>query len=283
MSGVSFGTMKFRLVTFVALLATGFALASSPASAQRPIPGIKQTVAFKKLKNYTQFLYSKRNVATPAARKGVYRSNLTQRRQTANRKVQALFQQKITRIKKQDDNQERRQIKQIRVNQKNQVQNIKQDLAERLADLQADQNAAVQRIYNRFAPQINSRANQRDRLRRQLNRTTNPTRRAKLIRQIDKLQTQINGLVSDRTTAVNNVNSRYSARITSVTNLYNSRIANARASAQRQIQQARNAWRRTFRTQFAAAKTRRTAQKDLVGTVASRGFGYIEQMPPVNE
>ncbi len=275
--------MKLRLVTLIALIATGFAITASPASAQRPIPGIKQTVAFKQLKNYVQILYTKRNVATPSARKAIYKTNLTSRRNNANLKVNSLYTQKLNRISKQDDRQERRQIKQIRINQKMQVQGIKQDLAERITDIQSDQNAAVQRIFNRFAPSINSRADQRDRLKRQLARTTNPTRRASLTRQINRLQTQINGLVSDRTTAVNNVNSRYQARITSVTNLYNSRIANARSAAQRQIQQARNAWRQTFRTQVQAAKTRRDAQKDLVGTVAERGFGYIEQMPPVNE
>lgn len=282
-AGVTFDTMKLRLVTLVALVATGFAITASPASAQRPIPGIKQTVAFKQLKNYTEFLFSKRNTAASSARKTTYKTNLTMRRKNANLKVNSLFSQKINRIKKQDDNQQRRQVRQIRINQKRQVSAIKQDLAERLADLQADQNAAVQRVFDKYASQINFKANRRDALKRQLKRATNPTRRAQLIRQINKLQTQINGLVSDRTTEVNNVNSRYAARATSVTNLYNSRIANARASAQEQIQQAKNAWRQTFRTQVNAAKTRRDAQKDLVGTVASRGFGYIQQMPPVNE
>ncbi len=275
--------MKLRLVTIIALIATGFALTASPASAQRPIPGIKQTVAFKKMKNYVQFLYSKRNTATPAARKTIYRNTLTSRRNNANVKVVALYRQKLNRLSKQDDNQQRRQIKQIRINQKNQVQDLRQDLAERLAELQANQNAAIQRVYNQYQPKINIRADKRDRFKRQLRRTVNPTRRAQLIRKIDNLQTQINALVSDRNTDVNNINSRYAARQTSITNLYNSRIANVKANAQQQIQQARNAWRRTFRTQVQAAKTRRNAQKELVGTVAQRGFGYIEQMPPVNE
>ncbi len=274
--------MKLRLVTIIALIATGFALTASPASAQRPIPGIKQTVAFKKMKNYVQFLYSKRNTATPAARKTIYRNTLTTRRNNANVKVVALYRQKLNRLSKQDDNQQRRQIKQIRINQKNQVQDLRQDLAERLAELQANQNAAIQRVYNQYQPKINIRADKRDRFKRQLRRTVNPTRRAQLIRKIDNLQTQINALVSDRNTDVNNINSRYAARQTSITNLYNSRIANVKANAQQQIQQARNAWRRTFRTQVQAAKTRRNAQKELVGTVAQRGFGYIEQMPPVN-
>lgn len=275
--------MKIRLVALLVTLATGFVLTASPASAQQPIPGIKQTVAFKQLKNYVQLLYGKRDTPVFSKRRQIYRTNLTSRRKNANLKVNALFRQKVNRIKKQDDNQERRQIKQIRISQKRQVQELQGDLADRLADLNADQNAAIQRVYDRYAGQINSRAAKRDRLKAQLRRTTNPTRRAKLIRQIDKLQTQINGLVSDRTTDVNGINSRYAARASSVTNLFNSRIAKVKATAKRQIQQARNAWRQTFRTQHEAAKTRREAQRDLVGTVADRGFGYIQQMPPVNE
>lgn len=275
--------MKLRLVALLAILSTGFFISAIPASAQQPIPGIKQTVAFKKLKNYTEFLFSKRSTPASADRRQSYKSNLTTRRNNANLKVGALYSQKINRLKKQDNNQERRQVKQIRINQKNQVQGLKQDLAERINDLQMDQNDAVQRVYDSYAPQINSRADKRDRLKTQLRRATNPAKRASLIRQIDSLQSRINALVSARTTDVNNVNSRYSARVTSVTNLYNSRIANAKASAQEQIQQARNAWRQTFRTQFAAAKSRRDAQKDLVGTVATRGFGYIEQMPATQE
>lgn len=271
--------MKLRLLTILVALSTGFAVAATPASAQRPIPGIKETVAFKQMKNYTEFLFSKRNTPVFAAKRQTYRTTLTTRRKNANLKVNSLYSQKINRLKKQDNNQERRQVKLIRINQKNQVQGLQQELAQRLAELNSDQNEAVQRIFNSYAPQINSRANKRNRLKAQLRRTSNPVRRAKLIRQIDTIQTRINALVNDRTTDVNNVNSRYSARITSVNNLYNSRIANARANAQRQIQQARNAWRQTFRTQLSAAKTRRGAQKDLVGTVASRGFGYIEQMP----
>jgi len=271
--------MKLRLVAILAILSTGLLFSATPASAQQPIPGIKQTVAFKQLKSYTGFLFSKRNTQASTDRRQTYKSTLTTRRGNANLKVQALYSQKINRLKKQDDNQERRQVKQIRINQKNQVQGLQQELATRIAELNSDQNEAVQRIFNSYAPQINSRANKRNRLKAQLRRTSNPLRRAKLIRQIDTIQTRINALVNDRTTDVNNVNSRYSARITSVNNLYNSRIANARDNAQRQIQQARNAWRQTFRTQLSAAKTRRGAQKDLVGTVASRGFGYIEQMP----
>ena len=275
--------MKLRLVTFLVLIAAGLALTASPASAQRPIPGIKQTVTFKQMKSYVSFLFTKRNSPTPNVRRKKYKTTLTARRKNASLTVDKLFARKLLRLSKQDDNQQRRIVKQILTNQKRQVQAIKQDLAERLAGLQDDQNAAIQRIYNKYAPQINFKANKRDRLKRQLSRTTNPPRRAKLIRQINKLQTQINGLVSDRNTDVNSVNSRYKARITSVTNLYNSRMANVKANAQQQIQQAKNAWRRTFRTQLVAAKARRGAQRDLVNTVAARGFGYIQQMPPAGE
>jgi vacuolar-type H+-ATPase subunit I/STV1 len=275
--------MKLRALALIALITGLLFVAASPASAQRPIPGIKQTVAFKQLKNYVQFLGSRKNVPASSTQKMTFRTNLNTRKRNANQKVNSLFQQKLNRISKQDDNQERRQVKQIRLAQKRQVQALKQDLADRIADIQEDQAQAVQRVYNNYAPRINARADRRDALRRQLNRTTNPAKRAALIRQINRLQTQINALVSDRTIAVNNVNAKYSARISKATNLYNARIASVRASAQRQIQQARNAWRQTFRTQVAAARSRRDGQKEIVAAVASRGVGFIEMMPPVAE
>src|SRR5690606_18745882 len=160
------------------------------------------------------------------------------------------------RIKKQDDRQERRQVKQIRINQQVKVQGIQRALAARLADLRADPAAAVQRAFGRYASKIHSQSARRDALKPQLRPTTDPVRSARLTRQINSLQAQINGLVSDRNTEVNGINSRYATRTTSVTNLYNARIANARSDAKRQIQQVRTAWKQTFRTQFAAAKTR---------------------------
>ncbi len=275
--------MKTRLVSLLVLSLAALVLTSAPASAQQPIPGIKQTVAFKQLKNYVQFLFTKRATPVVNAKRQTFKTNLSKHRKNTNLKVVQLYSRKLMRIAAEDDVKQRRQIKQIRVAQKRQVQGLKQEMADRLAELRGDQNDAVQRVYDSYASQINSRADERDRLKRQLSRTTNPARRTKLTRQIKKLQTQINGLVSDRTTDVNNVNSRYQSRITATTNLYNSRIAQARASAKRQIQQTNNAWKQTFRTQIQAAKARRDAQKDLVGTVADRGFGYIGEMPPADQ
>lgn len=275
--------MKLRALALIALITGLLFVAASPASAQRPIPGIKQTAAYKQLKNYVNFLNGRKSTPTPAARKTVYRTNLNGKKQNANTKVVSLYQQKLLRLSKQDDNQQRRQIKQIRTAQKRQVQALQQDLADRINDIQMDQSEAVQRVYNNYAPKINLRADRRDALKRQLKRTTNPAKRATLIRQIDTLQSQINALVSDRTTAVNNVNSKFSVRISQANNLYNSRIANVRASAQQQIQAAKQAWRQTFRTQINAAKSRRDGQKDMVNALASRGAGYIDQMPPIGE
>lgn len=275
--------MRIRLLSLLVLAVSALVLTASPASAQKPIPGIKQTVAFKQLKSYVQVLSTKRNQPASPARRQNFKAKLSTRRKNANKKVNALYQQKLNRIKKQDDRQERQQVKQIRANQKVKVQGLQQDLAERLADLRADQASAVQRTYDRYAGRINSKSNRRDSLKRQLRRTTNPVKRARLTRQINSLQVQINGLVSDRNTAVNGINSRYATRTTSVTNLFNARIANARSSSKRQIQQVRTAWKQTFRTQFSAAKTRRKSQMNIVTTVATRGQGYIEQMPPVNE
>jgi hypothetical protein len=275
--------MKKRLLVLLALVSTGVVLIGPPSPAQSAVPGIKQTVAFKRLKSYVNLLQSKRTVPVTTTRRQTYKTTLSNRRKTANTKVQALYSRTLLKISREDDKKQRRDIKKIRQNQKAQVQNLNQELNDRVNEIRADQNDAVQRVYDKYAPQINFKANKRDRLKRQLSHTTNPTRRTKLIRQINQLQIQINALINDRTTDVNQVISRYGGRITTVTNLYQQRIKKVKANAQQQIQQEKNAWRQTFRTQIQAAKTRRDAQKAIVGAQAQRGFGFIQQMPPVGD
>jgi len=275
--------MKSRLLVLLALVSTGVVLAGVPSPAQGAVPGIKQTVAFKRLKSYANFLQSKRTVPVDTTRRQAYKTTLANRRKNANTKVQALYSQTLLKISREDDKQQRRDIKQIRLNQKAQVQNLNSRQAVRLGALQDQQSSASQRIYATYALQINPMADKRDRLERQLDKTVNPVKRNQLTRQIDKLQVKINALVSDRTTDLNNLQTNYKIKSQNIRNQFSQQIANVRANAQRQIQQERNAWRQSFRTQIQAAKTRRDAQKDMVASQAERGSGYIEQMPPVDQ
>ena len=275
--------MKIRLAALLVLLTAVLAVTAGPAAAQRPIPGITQTVAYKQLKHQVSFLYEKRNVPVRAARRDAYRATLTTRRKKANLKVKALYSQKLRRLSKQDDRKQRRDIKRIRENQKAQVQDLNARLDGRLAALARKQSAAENRITSSYAARINPLADRRDSHRRHLTRTTNPARRSRIIRQISQLQVRINALVSDRSADLDSLDSRYEARAQSVRNLFTQRITKVKSQARKQIQQAQNPWRQTFRLQIQAAKTRRDAQKDIVDTLAGRGFGYIEQMPPVAE
>jgi len=275
--------MRNRLAALLVLIVAGVMFAAVPASAQSAVPGIKQTPAFKKMKGYVEFLYDRRMKTVTPKKRQTFRTNLRGFRKNADLKANQLFSIRITQIARQDDVQERRQVRRIRVNQKRRVQAQQRALANRVSALKVKQNVAVQRIYNQYQPQINNLADQRDMLKRQLNRTTNPVKRAKLTQKINNLQTRINALVSDRTTDVSEVNARYNARTNSVTALFNARITKIRAQARKQIRQARNAWRRTFRTQLQAAKVRRGADKEIVASVAERGNGYIDQMPSPNQ
>lgn len=282
-AGVSFGTMKNRVLVLLALVSTGLVLAGAPSPAQSAVPGIKQTVAFKRLKSYVNFLQSKRTVPVTAARRQTYKTNLANRRKNANTKVQALYSRTLLKISREDDKKQRRDIKQIRLNQKAQVQNLNARQATQLAALQSKENSASQRIYATYGVQINPLADKRDRLKRQLTKTTNPVKRNQLNRQIKKLQVKVNALVNDRTTDLNNLQTRFNLKAQNIRNQIAQQIANVKSNAQRQIQQERDAWKTTFRTQIQAAKTRRDSQKDMVSSQAERGSGYIEQMPPVDQ
>lgn len=273
--------MKIRPLALVALIASSFVFVTASASAQQPIPGIKQTAAYRQLNTYVNILRAKRSTPTTAARRKVFKTNLTSRRSSANAKVQSLYSLKLTRLSKQDDKQQRRDIKKIRQNQRAQVQSLNASLASRLNALKVKQNAASDRITAAYNVKLNPLADRRDSLRRQLDKTTNPVRRSQLTRQINRIQVQLNALVNDRTTDLNNLANSYNLKAQSVNNLFAARINGVKAQAQQQIQQEQNAWRQTYAAQFQAAKTRRDAQKDMVGALAERGFGYIEQMPPL--
>ncbi len=271
--------MKIRLLVALVLSTFGIALAVSPAVAQKPIPGIKQTAAWKSLHNYVSFLQARRDKAAGPAVKLKYTQTLATRRGNADTRVLALYGRKLMRIAARDDRWQRREIKQIRSNQKRQVQALKGRQADRINALQAKQAIAIRVIQNRYSPKITRLADRRDRLKKKLGNTTKPLERAELKRKIRRVQNRINDLAAAQQDEINSVNSRYETRIAAVNELFNARIAKVKTRAKRQIRQTNRAWKKTFRTQVRAAKVRRDSQKDLVKALALRGTGYIKQMP----
>lgn len=271
--------MKTRLLIGLVLSTLGIAIAASPVVAQKPIPPIQQTAAWKSLESYVSFLEVRRDKPAGAATKSRYTRNLASRRDNAKTRVQALFGQRLMRIASKDDRWQRREIKGIRSNQKRQVQALKARQADRTGVLRSRQAVAQQKVQDRYGPRITRIADQRDRLRKKLAKATNPAKRAFLNRQIKRLQNQINDLSAAQQDELASINSRYAARIAAMNDLFNARIGQAKARAKRLIDQANRAWRKTFRTQLRAAKARRNTQNDLVKTLARRGSGYISEMP----
>lgn len=271
--------MKARLVVALVLSTLGLLAFASSGNAQKPIPGIQQTAPWKSLKRYVSFLQSRRHQVATGAKKQTFRITLKNRRSKADDKVMSLFGHRIARIVAKDDRWQKQQIRKIRRTQKRKVAALKAELADRVSTLQAKQAMAVDRVTARYAPQINRLSDQRLRLERKLARTRKPAKREALARKIKRIKDQINDLVADRQSEVENVNSRYQGRIAGVNDLFNARIAKAKASAKRQIRETNANWKRTFRMQLKAAKTRRDTQKDQVAALAARGRGYIEDMP----
>lgn len=271
--------MKIRMLTAVALSAFGIALCASPATAEKPIPGIKQTPAYKSLKNYVSFLQARRDKVTPAARKSIYRQTLTTRRTNAYTKVNLLLRQTLTRLARKDDRWERRQVQRIRRARNRQVRALRSDQNDRINGLQARQAAEIGQVQDRYGPGINRLVNQRSKLRRKLLKTTNPTRRATLTRQIRQIQGRINDLSAARQDDIDDVNDRYAARISAVNDLFNAKVARAKTRARAQVVEAGRAWRKTFRIQRRAARTRSDTQRGFVRELATRGSGYIDSMP----
>jgi len=280
MTGVTLITMRTRLLTTLALITlTLFGFAASANAAQKPIPSIKSTPEFRQLKGYVATLFAKRDKVTTNAQKGVYKANLKTRRTKANLKATALYNRRVLRISKQDDNKQRRAIKQIRSTQKIRVAKLNDTLNSRLGKLNAKQNAAVDAVNAQYANRIDPLTRKRAILQKRLDKTTNAAKRAKITGKINAVQRQINTLVNARQAAANAVVERYNARAANVKDLFAGRIANVKAAAANQIKQAKSAYKRLYRQQLAAARQKKTADITLITSIRDRGAGYIEQMP----
>jgi len=272
--------MKTRLLSTLVLLPLIALASAAPASAQKPIPNINQTQPYKSLKSYVSFLQSKRTVPASTEKKATYKLTLSSRRTKANLKSKSLYNRRVTRISKQDDNKQRRQIKVIRQAQKAKVNDLKSGLADRLASLQSKENAAIARVNAEYNSRITSLTNKRDILRKRLDKTTNPAKRDKITIKINATQKQINKLVNSRNADVDVVQTKYNGKVDNVNDLFAAKIQRAKDSAANQITQAKNAYKKIYRAQIAAAKTKKASEISLITDLANRGTGYIAEMPP---
>lgn len=274
--------MKTRLLSTLALFSLIVLGAASPATAgKRPIPGIKKTPEYRTLKRYVNFLGTKRDVPATNNRKATYRLKLKAKRTDANLKAKALYNRRITRISRRDDDKQRRVIRKIRHNQKVRVTRLTASLNVRLGKLNAKQAIAVSRINANFAPRIDSLVSKRTKLQKKLAKAKRPARRAAIIVKINKVQRKINRIVDKRQAAVNSVVARYDGRARSVKSLFTARINNVRKSARSDVRQAKRAYKRLYRDDIRSAKQRKRGEIDLITGLAARGSGYISQMPPI--
>lgn len=271
--------MKARTLPLVALVALVVLGSASTATAQAPIPKLQTTAPYKSLKNYVNMLQGRSATPTTAQRKQVFRSQLVAKRNAANAKAKSIFNLTIARIKKKDDVQERAQVKRIRQNQKTQVTALNASLAAQLSAIAASERLAVDRVNDRYARRINPLGRERDALRRELKKTKNPIRRMTLTNKINKLQADINALYQSKQTDLNAIEARFDSRQDAANNRFQTRIKNVKASAKRQILQARRAWKKLFRDEHADAKEQRAENFELISELREEGTGYIQQMP----
>lgn len=275
--------MKARTLPSLLLISLVLLGSASTASAQAPIPNFKTTAPYKSLKNYVNMLRDRSATPATAEQKAQFRSKLAAKRNAANAKAKSLFTLTINRIKKKDDVQERRQVKRIRQNQKAQVAALNASLAAQLQNIDASERAALNRIDSRYDRRINPLARQRTALRRQLAMSRNPVQRIRIARKIESIQNELNALVQARQSAEAAIEARFDSRSDAAKERFSTRIKNAKASAKRQILQARRAWKNLFREEFADAKERRADNFDLVAQLREAGSGYIQAMPQPTE
>lgn len=274
-------SQKVRILIAITLSAFGIALFTSSATAEKPIPGIKYTHAYKSLKNYVSFLQARRDKATSTASKLMYKQTLTTRRTNAYTKVNLLLRQTLTRLARKDDSWERRQVQRIRRARNQQVRELRSDQNSQVRGLRSRQAAEIGRVQDRYRSGINRLVSQRSKLQKQLLKTTDSTKRATLIRQIKQVQSRINDLSDARQDDIDDVKDRYAARTSAVNDLFNAKVSRTKARARAQVAEAGRAWRKTFRIQRRAALTRSDTQRGFVRELSTRGLGYIDSMPPL--
>lgn len=249
------------------------------ASAQQPIPGIKKTAEYRSLLSYVNFLQTKRSTPASSSQKQTYRTNLTNRRLKTNNKVKKLYNRRLARIENRDNRAERRQIKKVRQQQKRRVAQLNGEKAERIGEAGAVYQAKVNQINANYAGRIDSKVNKKRRLRAKLNRTTNPIAREVLLTQIEALGPKIRKLKGARQRQFNEAASRYRAKVDGLNARFAARIAGTKRFYKSLVRQIKDNWRKTFREDVRAAKSKRDSEFSLVTQLHNRGAGYIDQMP----
>lgn len=249
------------------------------ASAKKPIPGIKETSEYRSLLSYVDFLQTRKSIPAPPARKETYRNSLADRRLKANAKVKSLYNRRITRIRSRDDRAERRQIKKVRQQQKRRVAQLNGEKSERINEARGGYQARVNQVNANYSGRIASKVSNRRSLRAKLNRTTNPIAREVLLSQIEALGTKIRSLKGTRQRQLDQAASRYRSRVAEINERFAARIAGTKRFYKSLVRQIKDNWRKTFREDVRAAKSRQDSEFSLVTRLRNRGAGYINQMP----
>ena len=249
------------------------------ANAQKPIPGIKSTPEYRSLLKYVNSLQTKKSTPATPAQKTAFRNNLSGRRAKANAKVKRLNTQRLARIKKQDDAAERRQIKGVRQQQARTVAQLNRAKGERIAQAATAYRLSVDRTNSNYSGRIASKSAKRKRLKSKLNRTTNPIAREVLIAQIEALGPKIKSLKAARKKQLDQAASGYQSRVDGLNQRFTAKVDGAKSFYKGLVRRIKDNWKKTFREDLKAAKSRRDSEFSLVTRLKDRGTGYIDQMP----
>ena len=268
------------LLALVLLLVFGSA---GTATAQTSSQNLKTTAQYRSLKDFVNTLRAQSSTPATVERKRSLRTQLGNKRNKVNAKVKAIFKQTVNRIKRKDDVQERRQVKRIRQNQKSQVSALQSSLNAQLRNIAANERLAQNRVTERYAHRINPLARERAALKRRLALAKNRAQRDALTRRINAVQDELNTLVDTRQSALNAVETRFDSRTDTANSLTATKIQRVKASAKRQIMQARRAWKSLFREEFAEAKEKRADNFEAVADLHGDGLEYIQEMPLLSE
>lgn len=276
---------RIKLIIFsFALLSLSLLFSVGQAEAQKPIPGIKTTAAYKSLVNYVNNTLAPRQ-STPAssAQKTIYQNTLASRASTANSRVVSIYQQRRNRVTKQNKNKFNRAVAKVKVVYNKRVNKATKKYKR---DLDRDERAYHQGISNVnaiFAKAISSIRSQISAQYKRLRKAKTGAQRAAIQANIDDLNTDLQRVLDRRSNAQNKVKRNYDNSDRKDYNTWQNSLAVAKTSFLSRKRLVRVKFNKLLRQNLQNALSLKASQHALVSQVRSRGEGYISSMPPVNE
>lgn len=276
---------RIKLIIFsFALLSLSLLFSVGQAEAQKSIPGIKTTAAYKSLVNYVNnTLAPKQSTPASSAQKIVFRNTLASRAAGANSRVVSIYQQRRNRVKKQNKNKFKRAMVKVKAVYNKRVNKANKKYKSGLDRDEYAYHQALTAVNANYSRQISSIRSQIAAQYKRLRKAKNGAQKVAIRANIDDLNTVLQRVLDSWSNARNQVKRSYDYTDRRDYNHWRNNLAAASSAYTIRKKLVRSKYDKLLRKNLRKAYSLKVSQHALVSQVRSRGEGYIASMPPVNE